>query len=289
MIQGPDYSQIARNYDDTRAPVGIELILRALGGSRTPLSKMDILDAGCGTGGYSLALAEHVQSVIGLDRSDAMIAHAERKRRNSSSRTKLAFATGTITDTPFRDACFDGIVANQTLHHLGDVQREGFNAHRRALQEFARLLKPSGVILISTSSQEQIADGFWFYHLIPNAARRLGERFIPLPDLSEMLGELGFEHVRQTVLNDVVLQGKAYFEASGPLRAAWRDGDSAWSLTSEEELAQALSTVQALDGRGEMQERMERWDAARRRIGQVTFVYASKSPCTGWSPRAGKM
>ena len=288
MNKGPDYNRIAQNYDDARPPVGIDLILRALDGSRTPLSSMRLLDAGCGTGGYSLALAEHVQSVIGLDLSAGMLARSEKKRRKSNRRGQLAFVNGTMANTPFRDACFDGIMANQTLHHLGDAQAQGFEVHRKALREFARVLKPNGVIFISTSSQEQIVNGFWFYRLIPAAARRLQQRFIPLPELTAALGELGFDHVQQQVPSDLVLQGHAYFDAKGPLRAGWRDGDSAWSLASEKELAHALSVVHALDGRGELRTEVERWDAARRRSGQVTFVCASRNPCSGWSTGSGK-
>jgi len=280
---GPDYNRIAENYDDIRPPVGVELILRAFSAPGTPLSNMNILDAGCGTGSYSLALAEHVRGVAGIDRSRGMIAIAEEKKRKSPKRARLAFTLGTMMEMPFRDSSFDGIMANQTLHHLGDGQSEGFHAHRKVLREFARILKPDGVIVVSTSSQEQIDSGFWFYHLIPQATRRLQKRFIPLPKLAELLAELGFRHVAQEALGDVVLQGDAYFESHGPLRAAWRNGDSAWSLASKEELAQALSTVRGLDARGELEEKIEDWDFARRHIGQITFVCASRHPCTAWS------
>lgn len=280
---GPDYDQIAENYDDTRPPVGVELILRAFSTSSTPLSKISVLDAGCGTGTYSLALAEHVSRVASIDRSRGMIAIAEKKRRKSPRRAQLAFMLGTMMEMPFRDSSFDGIMANQTLHHLEDGQSEGFDAHRKVLREFARILKPDGVIVVSTSSQEQIHSGFWFYHLIPQAARRLQKRFIPLPKLAELLAEFGFRHIAEQALGDVVLQGDAYFEPHGPLRAAWRNGDSAWSLASKEELAQALSAVRALDARGELETKMEDWDSARRRIGQITFVCASRRPCQAWS------
>ena len=176
---GPDYNRIAGNYNDIRPPVGVELMLRAFSASNTPISKMNILDAGCGTGSYSLALAEHVLSVSGIDRSRGMIAIAAEKKRKSSRPEKLAFSLGTMMEMPFRDSSFDGIMANQTLHHLGDGQSDGFHAHRKVLREFARILKPDGVIVDSTSSQEQIDSVFWFYHLIPQAARRLKERFIP--------------------------------------------------------------------------------------------------------------
>jgi ubiquinone/menaquinone biosynthesis C-methylase UbiE len=280
---GPDYNQIAENYDNARPPIGVNLFLRAFSTSTTPLSDMHVLDVGCGTGNYSLALADHVQSVVGIDRSMGMIALAQEKLPTYSGQTSLNFTIGTMTETPFCDATFDGIMVNQALHHLGDEHSDGFPAHRKAFCEFARILKPDGVIVISTSSQEQCLHGFWFYHLILEAAQRLQKRFIPLPDLAQLLGNLGFCYVEKQVLKEMVLQGDSYFDPRGPLHNAWRDGDSAWSLATKEEFERALSTIRKLDEQGKLEEKLEEWDAARQHIGQVTFVCASRHLCPAWS------
>ena len=45
--------------------------------------------------------------------------------------------------------------------------------HRAAIREFARVLKPGGVLVINTSATNQCREGFWFYHLVPEAAAKL--------------------------------------------------------------------------------------------------------------------
>jgi len=275
---GPDYNRIACTYDESRQPGGLELILRAFDASSAPLPNMHVLDAGCGTGSYSLALADHVGSVVGIDRSQGMIARAREKMHETTGQAPLSFTVGTMAEMPFGNAAFDAIMVNQALHHLGDGRADGFPAHEKAVREFARTLKPDGVIVASTSSQEQCLQGFWFYNLIPEAARRLQKRFMPLPELARLLRKLGFRHVKQQILPTMVLQGDAYFDARGPLRDAWRNGDSAWSLATLGELEKALSTIRELDRLGQLEATMREWDAPRQRMGQVTFLYASRCP-----------
>ena len=44
------YKRVSDDYDATRIPVGLDIILGALRGGSRPLSEMRLLDAGCGTG-----------------------------------------------------------------------------------------------------------------------------------------------------------------------------------------------------------------------------------------------
>ena len=72
------------------------------------------------------------------------------------------------------------------------------------------------------------------------------------------------------------MNGDAYLDTCGPLRADWRAGDSAWSLVDDVALGRVVVQVRDLDGHGEL----ERFIAARRappEIGQVTFVAARRS------------
>lgn len=272
----PDYDRVAGYYDKTRPPVGVELILRAFSEQKTPLADMCVLDAGCGTGNYSQALIGCVGSVVGLDISKGMIALARQKILGDGRTFRLTFTVGAITHLPFRAATFDAIMVNQVLHHLRDESNEGFPKHRMALYELARVLRPGGIIAISTSSQEQCKHGFWFYHLIPKAAEQLRHNFIPLPDLMQMLNNSGFRYRNQQVPRELVLQGDAYFNPQGPLHKAWRVGDSAWARATEEELDQCLATIRRFDEQGKLDEQFKKWDAIRQRIGQVTFLFASR-------------
>ena len=80
---------------------------------------------------------------------------------------------------PFDKETFDGVMINQVLHHLPDDPAKGFPAHRRVFEEFARVLKPGGVLTVNTCSQEQLRHGYWYYDLIPKRCRRLSATVSP--------------------------------------------------------------------------------------------------------------
>jgi hypothetical protein len=78
------------------------------------------------------------------------------------------------------------------------------------------------------------------------------------------------------VPTDATVQGGAYFDPHGPLNKEWRDGDSIWSLVTEDRLDQALSRIRKLDARGDLNTYVARNDAPRIHIGQVTVVFSSR-------------
>jgi ubiquinone/menaquinone biosynthesis C-methylase UbiE len=67
------YDKTAAHYDRTRWPIGAEIIVGCLAQGRVPLAEMTLLDAGCGTGNYALALLPHVARIEALDRSAGML------------------------------------------------------------------------------------------------------------------------------------------------------------------------------------------------------------------------
>jgi ubiquinone/menaquinone biosynthesis C-methylase UbiE len=100
-----------------------------------------ILDAGCGTGLFTigLALTDSSRRLVGLDTSAGMLAVA----RNQADRLRLAnvsFGQGDVLALPFDDATFDAVVAGGLFPNLNDPAD--------ALRELRRILKPEGRILI---------------------------------------------------------------------------------------------------------------------------------------------
>jgi SAM-dependent methyltransferase len=101
-----------------------------------------ILDAGCGNGRYSRFLLKHADPearVAGFDYSRQMLQRA--RRRLKSDRAMLVAAD--LTRLPYADACFDAAVCGWVLEHLSDP--------RLGLAELARVLQPSGKLLLLTT------------------------------------------------------------------------------------------------------------------------------------------
>ncbi len=71
--------------------------------------------------------------------------------------------------------------------------------------------------------------------------------------------------------------GESYFDAEAVLDYAWRKGDSIWALASDHELQTALTQVAELSARGQLQSFMQRYDADRPALGQVSFSVATKN------------
>ena len=276
MSSYEDYTTKSRYYDKTREPVGTEIAIGCFAHAPVPLDRTVILDAGCGTGNYSQAMLGYVGRIEAVDLNPGMLEVASRKLAQARDEERISFHSGAIDDLPFEDATFDGVMINQVLHHLPDEPSRGFPAHRRVFREFARVLKPGGVLVVNTCSQEQLRHGYWHYHLIPEAADALRSRYAPLDELLEIFEESGFEHRGRFAPLDAAVQGESYFDPRGPLNEEWRNGDSVWSLVSEDRLGRVLSRLRELAKRGELEAYLARSDALRYHLGQVTILFASR-------------
>jgi GT2 family glycosyltransferase/SAM-dependent methyltransferase/glycosyltransferase involved in cell wall biosynthesis len=95
-----------------------------------------VLDAASGEGYGTAMLAASGAQVVGLE-LDKMTVEAARLRYPG-----LDFRQGDVTRLPFDDAEFDVITSFETLEHVPDPHT--------ALDEFRRVLKPDGVLVIST-------------------------------------------------------------------------------------------------------------------------------------------
>jgi SAM-dependent methyltransferase len=110
----------------------------------------DLLDVGCGPGTITLDLAARVAPghVLGIDRSDDVIAQA-RERSATSRLDNVEFATGDVYALDLDDASFDVAHAHQVLQHLVDPVA--------ALRELHRVLRPDGVLAVRDSDYAAFA------------------------------------------------------------------------------------------------------------------------------------
>ncbi|WP_309070907.1 class I SAM-dependent methyltransferase [Arthrobacter sp.] len=98
-----------------------------------------ILDAGCGSGPLSAALAAKGATVTGFDSSAAMLDLA-RQRLGPTAGLRLADLSKPL---PFADDSFDDVVSSLVLHYLEDWSAP--------LAELRRVLKPGGRLILSVN------------------------------------------------------------------------------------------------------------------------------------------
>ena len=97
-----------------------------------------VLDIASGEGYGSAMLAQKAVSVIGVDISEEAIRHA----KNRYIKDNLEFRVGSCAAIPLPDACVDMIVSFETIEH--------HDQHEKMMEEFKRVLRPGGLILISS-------------------------------------------------------------------------------------------------------------------------------------------
>ena len=274
-----NYTAVSSDYDCTRVPVGVEIILGCLASGARPLASLRLLDAGCGTGSYSAILRRYVGEIDAVDLNPSMLEVARAKLDRTPGCPVTLHEAG-IDALPFEGACFDAVMVNQVLHHLPDSPNDGWPTLRWVLGEFARVLRSGGVAIINTCSHEQLRRGWWYAALVPDAVETMRRRHADTDELNALLAEAGLVPRGRFVPADAVMQGDAYADGRGPLDPAWRRGDSLWSVISDSELNRSLDRIRALDDAGTLDAFVAEQDRMRPSVGQIGFHYAVREPAT---------
>jgi SAM-dependent methyltransferase len=94
-----------------------------------------LLDVATGPGYLASAALERGASVVAIDTAEAMVAFARRQHPELDVRRADAH------ELPFGEACFDAVVANFVILHLGRPER--------AVKGFARVLAPGGTLALT--------------------------------------------------------------------------------------------------------------------------------------------
>lgn len=116
--------------------------------SKEQLSGKLLLDAGCGNGQLTMALADCGANTVGIDIQTNIPA---------SLKDNLQFVQGSFDDPPFKKDSFDIIIANGSIHHTKDTLH--------SFRSLASLVKEGGKLYVWVyrkpgSLKEKIALGF---------------------------------------------------------------------------------------------------------------------------------
>lgn len=107
-----------------------------------------VLDLACGEGYGSAMLGAVASSVVGIDLSQEAIDHARATYCHSHN---VRFECGNATRTSLPDLSFDVVVSFETIEHLTE--------QAEILAEIRRVLKPDGILIISSPNRPVYSDG----------------------------------------------------------------------------------------------------------------------------------
>jgi len=145
-----------------------------------PLTPLQVLDIGCGTGTFlgQLATSHPTHAYTGVDLSPFYVAHARRSLRLLGN---VSVVQANAEALPFADQSFDVVTSIYLFHELPPRVR------RRVFTEMKRVLRPGGLLIVQDSAQLSESSALEFF------LRRFPERF----------HEPFFKHYLQDPLEDL--------------------------------------------------------------------------------------
>ncbi len=205
-------TEVAEEYEEKRFSRGGRLIdrrekravLEALG----PVDGTEILEIACGTGRFSVMLADHGADVTGLDISGPMLQQGREKARLAGVADHVEFMRGDAARLPFPDDSFDAVLAMR-FFHLADTPGEFLKEMRRVSRD---------TVVFDTFNRYTTRSLYTW--LLPMGSRLYSRREVR--DLVEEagLGLVAAEH-------DFVLPFGFYREIPDTLASAFRSVDTA--------------------------------------------------------------
>ena len=125
------FDALAEHYDAGRIGYANEIYNHLVAFGLTP--KHRILDVGCGTGLASRPLLDNNFTVVGVDPSERMLAHAKRRYPDAQ------WVVGTAEKLPFENASFEAVISAQIIQRVDRAA---------AIAEMIRVLKPNGLVAL---------------------------------------------------------------------------------------------------------------------------------------------
>jgi len=170
--------------------------------------RLDVLDLACGTGDQLLALyaGGRVQSGVGIDLAENMLALGRRKIDAAGLGNRLQLQTGDAQRLAFADSSFDVVTISFGIRNMVDVGL--------ALCEVLRVLRPGGRVLVlefSLPRSRLTRSVYLFYlrHILPRLGRALSgdseayrylnrtiETFPNGEDFCRLMADSGFKNAR---------------------------------------------------------------------------------------------
>ena len=183
------YDSLADEYEtkvDERRKICLETMPRF---AQTITSGRRVLDIGCAIGIQMEVLGNYGFTVDGIDISPRMIEYA--RKRNPLSN----FFCGDFMKMQFAEK-YDGIIASAFIHLYPKIEAE------KVVGRMHSLLKPFGVVLITTTKEKESSEGFRAKSDYSGERKRF-RKFWTKEELSQMLIEQRFAALDYYEFTDV--------------------------------------------------------------------------------------
>lgn len=257
----PLYDDIGKEYDITRR-ADPEIVHRL----RNHLQVSDnsrILDIACGTGNYTVALANLGLKLTGVDISEEMVKKAEQKS------IQITWHQGNVTKLPYRNESFDGATCILAIHHFDDLLTSFKEVHR---------VINKGRFVLFTSSPDQM-DKYWLKEYFPKAMDDSCKQMPKVSQVMDILKQVGFSIVGletfliQPDLKDFFLYSGKY-EPPMYLNPKVRAGISTFAnLASKEEIEFGCNKLKKDIDSGKIHDVLDKYSSD---LGDYVFVVAEK-------------
>lgn len=180
-----DYNQLAVDYA-THRKVHPEVVHSLVSDARLTANS-HVLDIGCGTGNYAMAVHEAVGCHCwGIDPSIEMLALA------APESTSVHFQLGGAEELDFDDGSLDFVFSVDVVHHIVD--------HFNAFREARRVLDSGGRICTVTDSEWIIRNRLPLAAYFPDTIEVDLARYPSLATLKQVMAQVGFVAIdHQTV------------------------------------------------------------------------------------------
>lgn len=139
------------------------------------VSGKDVLDIASGEGFGSALMADQARRVTGVDIDAKSVKHAQNRYGND----KLSFLAGDTAEIPIEDNSFDVVVSFETIEH--------HDRHDEMMSEIKRVLRPDGVLIISSPDKKTYSD-------IPGTTNEFHVKELYRDEFVDLLRE-SFSHV----------------------------------------------------------------------------------------------
>jgi ubiquinone/menaquinone biosynthesis C-methylase UbiE len=228
------YNSIGQGYNQTRK--ADPYLAQTLHNLLQPKPYGIYLDIGCGTGNYTIALAEKGVMLHGVDPSEVMLNEAKAKSN------AVQWHLGSAEQIPFNDDFFDGAIATLTLHHWDSLEK-GF-------KEIHRVMKPNTKMVVFAAISD-LTEKFWLQHYFPKMSAAATRKEPKYAAVENAVRQAGFKiaQIEKYFIQDDLQDQFLYAGKNNPklyLNPNVRSGISSFAqLSLKEEVEQGLKQLKA--------------------------------------------